>query len=111
VFVLLSGYCRIERELRKWVNIDLPKVETESLGPPPGPGHLKGAFMLRRPQPVAFSMEYEGRTYSASYYLQGRMITVKTVGGQKSTQLGGMRRKVLAEMLLRELVRVGKADP
>jgi len=66
--------------------------------------------MLRRLQPVEFSMEYKGKTYSASYYCQEGMITVQTVGGQKSTQLGGMRLNVLAKMLLEELIRVGKAD-
>jgi hypothetical protein len=66
--------------------------------------------MVRRPQPVEFSVEYEGKTYSVSYYCQGGMITVQTVGGQKSTQLGGMRLNVLAKMLLGELIRVGKAD-
>ncbi len=67
--------------------------------------------MARRPQPVEFSMEYQGKTYNASYYLQGGMITVQTAGGHKSTQLGGLRLKVLARMLLGQLIRTGKAAP
>jgi len=66
--------------------------------------------MERQRQPVAFSMEYEGKTYNASYSLQGGMVTVQTAGGQKSTQLGGLRLKVLAKMLLGQLIRTGKAD-
>lgn len=73
-------------------------------------GILKEADMARRPQPVEFSMEYEGKTYNASYYLQGGMITVQTAGGQKCTQLGGLRLKVLAKMLLGQLIRTGKAE-
>ncbi len=66
--------------------------------------------MERRRQFVEFSMEYEGKTYNASYYVQGDMITVQAAGVQKSTQLGGLRLKVLAKMLLGQLIRTGKAD-
>jgi hypothetical protein len=55
-------------------------------------------------------MIYEGKTYNASYHVQGGMITVQTAGGQESTQLGGLRLKVLAKMLLEQLIRTGRAD-
>jgi hypothetical protein len=55
-------------------------------------------------------MEYGGKTYNARYYVQGGMITVRTAGVQESTQLGGLRLKVLANMLLRQLIRTGKVD-
>jgi hypothetical protein len=66
--------------------------------------------MRRRLQSGNFSMMYEGRTYKASYHVQGGMITVQTAGGRESTQLGGLRLKVLAKMLLEQLIRTGRAD-
>jgi hypothetical protein len=66
--------------------------------------------MERRRQFGEFSMEYEGKTYNARYYVQKGMITVRTAGVQKSTQLGGLRLEVLANMLLTQLIRTGEAD-
>ena len=66
--------------------------------------------MVGRLQFVSFSIEYEGKTYNAFYYVQGAMITVQTARGQQSTQLGGLRLKVLAKMLLEQLIRTGRAD-
>lgn len=66
--------------------------------------------MAGRLQFVNFSIEYEGKTYNAFYYVQGAIITVQTARGQQSTQLGGLRLKVLAKMLLEQLIRTGRAD-
>jgi hypothetical protein len=66
--------------------------------------------MARRLQSGNFSMEYKGKTYNASYHVHEGVITVQTARGQESTQLGGLRLKVLAKMLLEQLVRTGKAD-
>jgi hypothetical protein len=63
-----------------------------------------------RLQFVNFSIEYKGRTYSAFYYVEGGMITVQTARGRQSTQLGGLRLKVLAKMLLEQLIRTARAD-
>jgi hypothetical protein len=68
------------------------------------------ACMARRPQFGEFSMKYEGKTYNARFYVQEGMITVRMAGVQKSTQLGGLRLKVLANMLLTQLIRTGEAD-
>ncbi len=66
--------------------------------------------MTRRLQVGNFSMVYKGKTYNASYHVQGDMLTVETARGQESTQLGGLRLKELAKMLLEQLIRTGKAD-
>jgi hypothetical protein len=55
-------------------------------------------------------MVYKGKAYNASYHVQGDMLTVETARGQQSTQLGGLRLKELAKMLLEQLIRTGKAD-
>ena len=57
-----------------------------------------------------FSMVYEGKTYNASYHVHEGLITVQTARGEESTQLGGLRLKVLAKMLLEQLIRTGRAD-
>ena len=50
-------------------------------------------------------IEIEGRTYSATYQERGRLVTVRTADGQKSTNAGSDPPEVIAVRLLRELVR------
>jgi hypothetical protein len=66
--------------------------------------------MRRRLQSGNFSIAYDGKTYRAFYYVHEGLITVQTARGQESTRLGGLRLKVLAEMLLEQLIRTGRAD-
>jgi hypothetical protein len=66
--------------------------------------------MRRQLQTGHFSMVYEGKTYNASYHVHDGLITVETARGQASTSLGGLRLKVLAKMLLEQLIRTGRAD-
>jgi hypothetical protein len=56
-------------------------------------------------------VEIEGRTYSATYQVRGRLVTVRTADGQKSTNAGSDPAEVIAVRLLRELVREEKARP
>ena len=57
-------------------------------------------------------IEMEGRTYSATYQVRGRLVTVRTAHGpQKSTNIGSNPPEVIAQSLLRELVREEKARP
>jgi hypothetical protein len=67
-------------------------------------------WMRRQLQSGNFSMEYKGKTYNASYHIHEGLITVQTARGEESTQLGGLRLKVLAKMLLEQLIRTGRAD-
>jgi hypothetical protein len=53
--------------------------------------------------------ECDGKTIKGSYRKIGNMVTVKTLHGSKTTQLGGLTPDYLAKMLLRELARKGKA--
>lgn len=52
-----------------------------------------------------FTIEYQGQTYTGSYKVEHRVITVYSDFGHKSTQLGMLSEEHLAESLLRELIR------
>lgn len=56
-------------------------------------------------------VEIEGKIYSAEYVLDENVVTVFAEGGSQSTQLGGMSEGAVAKMLLRNLIRIGKATP
>jgi hypothetical protein len=51
----------------------------------------------------------DGKTIEGSYRKVGNMITVKTPGGSNTAPLSGLIPEYLAKMLLRELVREGRA--
>ena len=51
------------------------------------------------------SIEVNGKTHSANYFLERGMLTVESHEyGRNSTQLGGLTEEGLARMLLSELV-------
>ncbi len=50
------------------------------------------------------SIEIDGKKYSGSYFVRGKILTLRSMLGQKSTQLGGMPAEGLARLLLRELI-------
>lgn len=52
-------------------------------------------------------IEKNGKTYTASYSVDGGMVTVYGETDDKTTQLGGMDALPLARMLLGHLVREG----
>jgi hypothetical protein len=54
-------------------------------------------------------VEVDGTSYSGTYTVQGRIITVTLGTLERSRQLGGMAGEVLAMNLLREMVRETKA--
>lgn len=55
------------------------------------------------------AIEVSGKTYTASYAVTKKIITVSTGLGSKSTQLGSLPPEHLARILLRELIQEGKA--
>ena len=55
------------------------------------------------------TIELNGRTYSAIYWVAGKIITVATGSGGKSTQVGPNRPEDVAKRLLEQLARAGKA--
>jgi hypothetical protein len=55
-------------------------------------------------------IEFNGKPVKGSYCVSGKLVTVRTIGGRNSTQLGDMPPEAIAKVLLRELARGGKAD-
>ncbi len=56
-------------------------------------------------------VEVDGKDYSASYSIQGRIVTVSHAGMECSRQLGGVSAEVLAMNLLREMVKAMAGSP
>ena len=55
------------------------------------------------------SVEIEGKVYKGNYWVAGKIMTVSTAKGGKSRQVGASPPKALAEQLLDDLARAGKA--
>jgi hypothetical protein len=56
------------------------------------------------------TIDFRGRTVSGSYGTSREgLVTVKALRGSKTTTLGGSNARVIARILLRELVAEGKA--
>jgi hypothetical protein len=50
------------------------------------------------------SVEFDGKTYSAHYSVQAKVVTVESAYGSQSTQVGGATAEAVARMLFRELL-------
>lgn len=55
------------------------------------------------------TLERNGKTYTATYRVEKRMITVSTAFGRKSTQLGSSPPEILARITLGEMIDAGEA--
>jgi len=66
---------------------------------------------MKKTQPphMAVSTDINGKTYSGTYTVESKMVTVWTAMGQKTTQISGGAAQTLARLMLGELVREGKA--
>lgn len=65
--------------------------------------------MEQKPPPRhPISCEFEGQTHKGIYWVAGKIITVATGGGGKSTQVGTAEVEALARKLLLDLVKAGK---
>ncbi len=53
-------------------------------------------------------LESNGKTYHATWRVDGRTQHVSTAMGQKTTQVGGTPPHILARVMLRELVQEGR---
>jgi len=65
--------------------------------------------MSHDPTRYTVTCELDGKTYRGNYWVAGKILVVSTGLGGKSTQLGSRSPKDLAEQLLRELAKEGKA--
>jgi hypothetical protein len=53
--------------------------------------------------------EFSGRPHSGSYVVENGVVKVKTIHGEKATQLGSFNPGWLARRLLQELAEEGRA--
>ena len=65
--------------------------------------------MNQSPPRYPVTCEIEGKTYKGTYWIAGKILTVSTGMGGKSRQVGSGPAEDLAEELLRELAKEGKA--
>jgi hypothetical protein len=65
--------------------------------------------MEKNPPRYPVTCEIDGETYRGTYWVAGKIITVSTGMGGKSTQVGSTSAETLAKQLLRELTKQGKA--
>lgn len=64
--------------------------------------------MEQQPPRHSITCEFDGRTHKGTYWVAGKILTVATGGGGKSTQVGAAEVEALAMKLLLDLVKAGK---
>lgn len=65
--------------------------------------------MDQNPPRYPVTYEIDGRAHRGTYWVAGKILTVSTGMGGKSRQVGSTPVETLAQELLRELAREGKA--
>ncbi len=65
--------------------------------------------MRKQPKHHEISIEFEGKTYKASYYVESKVVTMQSAYGSLSTQVGGSRGDFVARMLFREIFYAAKS--
>jgi uridine phosphorylase len=65
--------------------------------------------MSHDPTRQTVTCEIDGKTYRGNYWIAGKILVVSTGMGGKSKQVGSTPAEILAEQLLRELAKEGKA--
>jgi len=65
--------------------------------------------MDNNPPRYPVTCEIDGKRHRGTYWVAGKILTVSTGMGGKSTQVGSTSTETLAKRLLQELVKEGKA--
>jgi len=65
--------------------------------------------MDKTPPRYPVTCEIDGKTHQGTYWIAGKILTVSTGMGGKSRQVGSTPAELLAQDLLRELAKEGKA--
>ena len=65
--------------------------------------------MHRNPPRYPVTCEFDGKLHRGTYWVAGKILTVSTGLGGKSTQVGAVPDEVLAKQLLEQLAKEGKA--
>jgi len=65
--------------------------------------------MDKNPSRYQVSCEIDGKSHRGTYWVAGKILTVSTGMGGRSTQVRGMPAEALAKQLLQKLAKEGKA--
>jgi len=65
--------------------------------------------MDKTPRRYSVTCEIDGKAHKGTYWIAGKILTVSTGSGGKSRQVSSTPAEVLAQQLLLELAREGKA--
>ena len=65
--------------------------------------------MDKYPLRYPVTCDVDGKTHHGTYWVAGKIMTVSTGMGGKSTQVGSTTNELLAKRLLGEMVKEGKA--
>ncbi len=65
--------------------------------------------MKRQSVVSTVSVEVDGKAYDGTYTVQSKVVTVESIYGAGSTQVGGLPPQAVARLLLREIVVGAKA--
>lgn len=63
--------------------------------------------MSQEQRTYSVTVDVAGKSYSGSYVIRGRIVTVTMGAVERSRQLGGMSHEILAMTLMREMVAAG----
>ena len=63
----------------------------------------------RQPQRFEVSLEFEGKTHTASYFVQSKVVTVESAYGSNATQVRGSPAHSFARILFREILQGAKS--
>jgi hypothetical protein len=64
--------------------------------------------MRKQPQSFEISIEFEGKNYTARYYVASNVVTVHSAFGTNSTHVGASA-KFTAQILFREILQGAKS--
>jgi len=63
----------------------------------------------KHPTYVPISIEYDGKQYRASYYVEKEMVTLSSEWGSKSAVIHNSPEELLAKIMLREVLDAAKS--
>ncbi len=65
--------------------------------------------MRKQPQSYDVTIEFEGKSYSTTYSVSSKVVTVNSFYGPASTQIGGSTAEIIARTLFSEILRDAKS--
>ena len=63
----------------------------------------------KNPTSRSIAVEFDGKSYSATYSVDSKVVSVECPYGSRSTQIGGSTAESVARLLVREIVADAKS--